>query len=1082
LQNNIILKFLIRSSWLIFSLWLLGEYSFAQKKQGMITLFDPGEELSLQEKVRGNFGYTGIGPEYYDVQQSSNKFLYFLSNESLVFYNGNDWDVVNLPGNEKIHAFGLDDKGRIYLSGKNRLGYLEPNLYGKFLFRSLSGGIEKDLFDNNQVKKIITVNEDVYFLASKYLLKKDKSGQVLFFPSQSNLLDIGVLNNQILCLKENGILSEFVDGKLIDLYDFSGINILKFAPGEFGIILSNSEEIYLLNQEGKVSSINLPEDLTGIQHSILNAKFLKKDIIGISIREKGYFIINKQGEVLKHYSRSNGLPSNIIFQSFLDHEENLWLTTSNNIAHVDLFNPIEQVISEDQTIGVVNSIQKANGKLFIATSEGLFESKAPLYQQFQKIKPFSKVYKITSQKDHLLLSTEEGLYAYFYDGKLKTISETKSWTNFSSNFLKDVIWSATPGGVEIIYKEKGQFKNLGLLGDLVDDIRDLEENSRGELFAASRENKLYKAHLLISQDTFLLNTIGLIKGVKSPVQSIRMGENILFGGLNGPFRIEEDELIYDSLFIRNNAILENDVVKLARDNYGNLFVAANGNLFLYNNGLRKLLTHSVPQSTYSSIFVDDGNVFFGSDKGLLRYNPKFEKKLLDNFPVSISNVQIGKDSIIYSGLAASVVNMPFYEFPADNSSISFSFGTPSYMPFSKILYSYILEGYEEEWSDWSELSKVKYGKLGSGNYIFKVRSRNLIGTQSDIAVFHFVIAPPFYRHWSAFILYGFLFIGFTWFAVHQNGRRLKSINEKLEKRVYARTMELQTQKERTESQKEEIESQNNYINQQLQKLEKQKEIIERINSDLTDSIKYARKLQDAILPDEKIVRSIIPQSFILHKPKDIVSGDFYYIKKQGDYIIFALADSTGHGVPGAFMSLVGNNTIDKVISQLKTNNPGSLLKELDKQITSIVSKEKEMSSMKDGMDIALCVFNFRSRILQFSSALRPLYILRDKKIIEIKGNRFSIGYSTNEEKDFSTYSSEIIYNDIVYLFSDGVIDQFGGPKGKKMMASRFKDILLKYHHLPMEAQKIAIENDLRLWKGNVEQVDDILLMGFKLDF
>lgn len=268
---------------------------------------------------------------------------------------------------------------------------------------------------------------------------------------------------------------------------------------------------------------------------------------------------------------------------------------------------------------------------------------------------------------------------------------------------------------------------------------------------------------------------------------------------------------------------------------------------------------------------------------------------------------------------------------------------------------------------------------------------------------------------------------------------------------------------------------------QKQEIEMQKLKIEVLFNHVTDSIKYAKRIQEAILPPDHLIRSLLPQSFVFYKPKDIVSGDFYWVEKINNKIFFAAVDCTGHGVPGAFMSIVGHNQLKQVISGLSEPRPAMVLDELSRGVSESLHQNYDGSTAKDGMDLSLCSIDFQKQELEFAGAFNPLYLIRDKELQEVKANKFPIGiFLGREARNFTNHKIGLQKGDMLYIFSDGYADQFGGPKGKKFMANQFRNLLLDIHLLPMEQQKEALDRTLEGWRGAEEQVDDILVIGVRI--
>lgn len=264
--------------------------------------------------------------------------------------------------------------------------------------------------------------------------------------------------------------------------------------------------------------------------------------------------------------------------------------------------------------------------------------------------------------------------------------------------------------------------------------------------------------------------------------------------------------------------------------------------------------------------------------------------------------------------------------------------------------------------------------------------------------------------------------------------------------------------------------------QQKEEIEHQNEKISELYEEVTDSIKYAKGLQEAILPPKELVDEVMPDSFILYKPKDIVSGDFYWIEQKKDKIYFAAVDCTGHGVPGAFMSIVGYNALNEALRKYET--PAEILDDLNQGISKTLHNNAMGSTTKDGMDLALCCYDKKKKELQYAGAYNPLYLIRNSEITQIKADKFAIGtYFEDHSKKYTNHTLQLQKDDHIYVFSDGYADQFGGPKGKKFMYRRFRELLLSLTEKSMPAQRSFLNNTIEQWKGPLEQIDDILVLG-----
>jgi serine phosphatase RsbU (regulator of sigma subunit) len=259
-----------------------------------------------------------------------------------------------------------------------------------------------------------------------------------------------------------------------------------------------------------------------------------------------------------------------------------------------------------------------------------------------------------------------------------------------------------------------------------------------------------------------------------------------------------------------------------------------------------------------------------------------------------------------------------------------------------------------------------------------------------------------------------------------------------------------------------------------------------LHKELTDSIKYAKRIQEAVLPSDEFIKSLFADSFVIHKPKEMLSGDFYWVsdavtKYQEKFIMASVADCTGHGVPGALMSIIGNNYLRLCEREPTVNRPSEALDFINIGISRTLRQEYTKSTIQDGMDMVFVAIDYNTYLLHFAGAKNPIYIVRSGILKEYKGDRHPIGAFVGEEmKKFTNHSIPIQKGDCVYLFSDGYADQFGGSYGKKFMYNRFKNILAQNSHLTMAEQKEILVNTFKEWMGNNEQVDDVCVFGFRI--
>ncbi len=322
--------------------------------------------------------------------------------------------------------------------------------------------------------------------------------------------------------------------------------------------------------------------------------------------------------------------------------------------------------------------------------------------------------------------------------------------------------------------------------------------------------------------------------------------------------------------------------------------------------------------------------------------------------------------------------------------------------------------------------------------------------------------------------------------IEKQNIKLAELNESLELKVVERTKQLRESNEE--------------LHQSLELVHTQKTEIERQNKNITDSINYASRIQQAVLPPDNFLSKIMPENFILFKPRDVVSGDFYWFKKIGDFVIITVADCTGHGVPGAFMSMLGIAFLNEIIRRKQIVKSSQVLNLLRDQVKAALNQDGKDGEQKDGIDIAFCIINTKTNVLQFAGANNPLYVIRKSKdikefqhlehtkllehneyvLIQIIADRQPISIYRNE-KPFTNYEFPLYKDDKLYLVSDGFQDQLGGKNGKKFKTRNFKKLLLQIHAKSMQDQKNILEQKFGNWKGSEnEQTDDILMIGIKI--
>jgi serine phosphatase RsbU (regulator of sigma subunit) len=380
-----------------------------------------------------------------------------------------------------------------------------------------------------------------------------------------------------------------------------------------------------------------------------------------------------------------------------------------------------------------------------------------------------------------------------------------------------------------------------------------------------------------------------------------------------------------------------------------------------------------------------------------------------------------------------------------DNMINFSIVAPWYLKQNTTQYQYIINKVMSDWSPWSVKTSYDATITKPGDYILKVRARDLWGNVGEPQFVRFTIKAPFTKTFLFYTISGFTLLLFIILIIRFRERQLHKMNRQLEEKVRERTAKIEAQKE-----------------------------------EITSSIEYASRIQMAMLPMEEHFREAFSDYFIIFKPRDIVSGDFYWIGEDDKSIFFTVADCTGHGVPGAFMSTMGISTLNEIIANnhnLQANTVLNLLREKTKRSLHQTGK---LGEANDGMDVAFCVLNKNREILQYSGAFNPLFIFQGGELKEYRADRMPIGIHYGNERLFTNHVIKVSRGDTLYIFSDGYTSQFGGPEEAKYKSSNLRKLLREIYYRPMVEQRNILETELKNWKGSNEQIDDITIIGIRI--
>ncbi len=1051
-----------------------------------------------------------------DVVEDQKGYMWFATQVGLTRFDGYNFKTYTvedgLPDNY-INKLFIDSKGNLWV-GTNS-GYVIKYNGFKFEYypnhhfqQSPVVNFLEDKDSNiccltNKGLSILNPNGDIYtYTGEKYF---QNNSLFCLFLSENRQLWIGT-GNGIYIMKRNKSIEYFSD-------DFKDVAIRK-------IISAGSNEYYVCTQE--LGLVHIKDNNTKIygKKSMLGSNIIldiyktRNHKIWLSTYDKGVFSIkndsvidtyskttkefiilniseDKQGRIwfqtkengilllkkgeLYHYTTKNNLVENRVSKTFTDSEGNIWFATHSGISkyskmlfeiydkdfglldnnvisihelksgsvNVGTYGGLSVFINGKITnykrdvngnlINTVLSIQEDNSRnLWVGTYENLYIKEGqdliprPNYQY--NINDMFNVFDLTVDKQGNMLSAA--------DYRLVRYSENIAETIISDEQYPDIH----------IYAVSTDKKNNYWIG-----------TNQGVIFYNYEEEISVK----IDEDD------GLAHSMCYDITCDTINSRVLVATNGGVSIItsKKDNTINIENITTDDGLRSNIIYLIALDKNSNIWVGHDKGLNKIDNSTKDISYYSdldgfYPMETFMGAVevMSDGNILFGTVDGLVKYNVENEIPVKSPPKLYITGINLYNDttklSNYYSAID-SVNGLPVdLILPYDKNNLVFHYIGIHFTNVKKNRFQYMLENYDNTWSEpTSEIETSPYRKLPPGTYTFKVIASNCDGVWTDEPVsFTFTIKPPFWQttwFYTLVVLFG---IGVFYLIIVLRVRKLKHDKRVLEEKVQERTVQIRKQRDQIASQ----------------------------NREIKDSIQYAQRIQSAVLPNEEIINKLLSDYFILFKPRDIVSGDFYWINGKDKQVVVVAADCTGHGVPGAFMSMLGISLLNEIVHPEKPVSSAKILNELRKQIKTTLSQTGKVNEAKDGMDLALAIIDYDKMIVRFAGAYNPLVHIRNGEMTVHRGDKMPIGIHAGKEMDFSEQEIKIRKKDCIYMFSDGYADQFGGPDEKKFMSGRFKSFLQEIHSKPLAEQKNLLDDTIEKWKGNLQQVDDILIVGVRI--
>jgi ligand-binding sensor domain-containing protein/serine phosphatase RsbU (regulator of sigma subunit) len=792
-----------------------------------------------------------------------------------------------------------------------------------------------------------------------------------------------------------------------------------------------------------------------------------KGNIWVGSNGEGITVFN--GDSMKNYNLSNGLTAMKVFSLMEDKEKNIFITDFADGFSIYKGDHIYTISGADLPSGnAVYAVKEGpEGKMWLGTEGGIY-AYDPSSGTRQRGPVFNNVSNAIGDEMRFLIGDKRGLIWIGTHGKGVSFYETTTRKFNWNTMLNAGAWSASRS--DLVTKAMA-FDQSGNLWVGTNEGLFLWYPNRGEGYMYTRgEGRIAgnmitalfcdsKGNIWIGSE----NYIGLTK--HSPkadpeagkFSSIDLGGSyiprviteapdgkIWVGTESGLFILKDD--VVELKLTQTEGLLSNNIKQLLADgNY--IYIGTNRGLNRYNlndgaiatftrrNGFTGI--EATPNGSYRD---SRGRLWFGTTNGVTvidpsRYPPLNTKPLTHLAAMTVNDNPVEMKENLKLSFRQKAISFDYYSICVNNPDA--------------VAFMVMLEGADIGWRPVTNQTTAYYSGLPPGHYTFRVKASNSYGYWDEVPVeYSFTIRPPFYKAPWFIVLMAIVLL--VVIALYIKMREMKLVKEKkiLEDKVVERTAEV--------------------VQKSL--------IIEEKNRDITASIRYAERIQRAMLPAD----DLFPETFVFFRPKDIVSGDFYWMYDNGDYEFIAAVDCTGHGVPGAFMSIIGHNSLNKIVREYGIVKPSAILDQLNNEIMKALLQRHE-TTVNDGMDLTLIAYNRQKKTLEFAGAYNPLYLVRNGELTVHKTDRFPIGMTTIEQKkSFTNYKVEIESGDMIYLSSDGYADQFGGTQGSKYMSAKFKKLLAEIYSLPVKEQQKRLEGDITAWQGDHPQVDDILVIGTRI--
>ena len=972
--------------------------------------------------------------------------------------------------------------GGVWSIAEDSLGYI--------WFGHLNGGVsrynghhfEHATFDSliitGAVSSIIQIKNRIWFTTSAegailadFPVQDIDNIKVKQFRGKSGLSDqvygaVIIRDGSFICIADVGLrkynpeIEKFENYRMPHMTTyFTSTSMLEDKDGNLWFGTYNGGLYKYVKAESRMDMIDLPK--AGIMSNWVSC--ISEDSKGrIWIGTFGGGIAMINGSDIQKFNSENGLKASKIYDIVEDVEGNILISDQTNgltIFKGDAFSTInEKEILPDPNVNAI--YQEKAGSLWFGTNSGISRylpgsyKKAIIYNEasnsiYQDIRFFRE-----DRDGNLWIGSNEG-GVIMYNMKSSKF-EAQPYINsilYREGQVKAMeidrennLWIGTVDGVAVGTINEQNFQRWTVLDSLtVSTISALYCDPNGDMWVGTEPRGVKPGLIRFDRQTKEFQSVTALTGI-IPKTLIMDQKGILWIGTGqGVLALKDDSVLFS--VTKDDGLLSDNINLLTVGKDGSIYIGTNNGLNRYFPESKRIFSYTErngftgietkPNAVYESPV---GELWFGTANGAIKLTPeKTSTKELEPL-THIMGMRVNYEPVeMVSGMKLSYsersVLFDYYSICLTNPDV--------------VRYKVKLEGADVDWRPVTDQTRAIYSGLPSGRYTFMVIASNSQGIwNTNPVTYSFLIKPPFYLSWWFILTAVILTVVIVVLYIHMREQSLIKEKIVLEEKVKERTAEV---------------------------VQKSMEIEEK-NRDITASIRYAERIQRAMLPRE----DTFLETFVLFMPKDIVSGDFYWMYDNGDHQFIAACDCTGHGVPGAFMSIIGHNSLNKVVREYGITRPSAIMDQLNTEVLKALMQRNE-ETINDGMDMAIISYDKKNSKLDFAGAYNPLYVVRKGEVFAYKGDRFPIGMTAiGDKKSFTNQSIDIQSGDMIYMCSDGYADQFGSAEIKKYKSGNVKKLLSEIYHLPVDEQRERLKTEIADWRGELQQVDDILFIGTKI--